>query len=87
MAELADAQDLGSCTLVVWRFDSSRPHLTELFVILESQVFLDSSFKNKFRMAVYDHGSRDIEIVLDRFEQQALIRSVAVAVLQEQFYS
>ena len=24
VAELADAQDLGSCTLVVWRFESSR---------------------------------------------------------------
>jgi hypothetical protein len=26
VAELADALDLGSSTLVVWRFDSSRPH-------------------------------------------------------------
>src|SRR6185437_3593299 len=26
VAELADAQDSGSCTHKVWRFDSSRPH-------------------------------------------------------------
>ncbi len=25
VAELADAQDLGSCVQVTWRFDSSRP--------------------------------------------------------------
>ncbi len=29
MAELADAQDLGSCVLVAWRFESSYPHLEE----------------------------------------------------------
>ena len=26
VAELADAQDSGSCTHKVWRFDSSQPH-------------------------------------------------------------
>ena len=26
MAELADAQDLGSCVFVTWRFESSYPH-------------------------------------------------------------
>ena len=26
MAELADAQDLGSCVFMAWRFESSYPH-------------------------------------------------------------
>ena len=29
MAELADAQDLGSCVFMAWRFESSYPHYEE----------------------------------------------------------
>ena len=41
--------------------------------------------KNCFATDVYDQSSRNIEVIFARAGQQALIRGVAEAVLQEQF--
>ena len=41
--------------------------------------------KSRFESDVYDQSSRDIEVIFARAGQQALIRGVAAAVLQEQF--
>ncbi len=40
VAELADAQDLGSCALVVCRFDSCHPHLLLWCFILTHQTLI-----------------------------------------------
>ena len=52
MAELADAQDLGSCVLVAWRFESSYPHIGE--PVGDHRLFL---FVTKNQPRSYDKSS------------------------------
>jgi glucokinase len=47
--------------------------------------FFAESIQNRFESDVYDQASRNIEITTARVGQQALIKGVAAAVLQEQF--
>ena len=47
--------------------------------------YFPQKIRNRFATDVFDNSSRKIEIISARAGQQALLRGVAAAVLQEQF--
>jgi len=74
-----------SAAIAINLYDPDMLILAGYINVLGGDYFIEQ-IKKHFASNVYDQTSRNIEIILSRAGQQALIRGVAAAVLQEQFF-